>query len=153
MRICEIFLLPPGLLRFPASRTAFRGNYPTASPGVKSIRAPPNPFVALGSGVMWRRWIGASRSPASRDHAALSFCYRNSSIVTLFSERRISPLALNLYRGSAAFLVIYGLGSAISFGVHLLMARLLGAKSYGYFVYATSWMAILLLGCNIGLKP
>ena len=33
------------------------------------------------------------------------------------------------------------------------MARLLGAKSYGYFVYATSWMAILLLGCNIGLKP
>jgi O-antigen/teichoic acid export membrane protein len=73
--------------------------------------------------------------------------------VTLFSESRISPLALNLYRGSAAFLVIYGLGSAISFGVHLLMARLLGAKSYGYFVYATSWMAILLLGCNIGLKP
>ncbi len=60
---------------------------------------------------------------------------------------------MNLFRGSAGFLVIYGLGSAISFGVHLLMARLLGAASYGYFVYATSWMAILLLGCNIGLKP
>jgi len=81
------------------------------------------------------------------------FGIRKSSIVTLSSESRISSLALTLYRGSAGFLVIYGLGSAISFGVHLLMARLLGAKSYGYFVYATSWMAILLLGCNLGLKP
>ena len=33
------------------------------------------------------------------------------------------------------------------------MARALGATSYGYFVYATSWMAILLIGCNLGLKP
>ncbi len=69
------------------------------------------------------------------------------------SEERLSALAMTLYRGSAVFLAIYGFGSTISFGVHLLMARLLGAKSYGYFVYATSWMAILLLGCNIGLKP
>jgi len=60
---------------------------------------------------------------------------------------------MTLYGGSAVFLAIYGFGSGISFGVHLLMARLLGAKSYGYFVYASSWMAILLLGCNIGLKP
>ena len=62
-------------------------------------------------------------------------------------------LAATLYRGSAVFLAIYVAGSAISFGVHLFMARVLGATSYGYFVYATSWMAILLLGCNIGLKP
>ena len=81
------------------------------------------------------------------------FGIRKSSIVTLSSESRISSLTLTLYRGAAGFLVIYGIGSAISFGVHLLMARLLGARSYGYFVYATSWMAILLLGCNLGLKP
>jgi len=73
--------------------------------------------------------------------------------VNVRSEERLSALAMTLYRGSAVFLAIYGFGSTISFGVHLLMARLLGAKSYGYFVYATSWMAILLLGCNIGLKP
>ena len=64
-----------------------------------------------------------------------------------------SPPALTLYRGSAAFLVIYGLGSALGFGVHLLMARLLGAESYGRFGYAASWMGILLLGCSLGLKP
>src|SRR4029077_15052109 len=58
-----------------------------------------------------------------------------------------------LYRGSSAFLAIYVAGSGISFGVQLFMARVLGAPSYGYFVYATSWMAVLLLGCNIGLKP
>ncbi len=63
------------------------------------------------------------------------------------------PLAVTLYRGSAVFLVISGFGSAMSFGVHLLMARLLGAESYGYFGYATSWMVILLLGCSAGLKP
>jgi O-antigen/teichoic acid export membrane protein len=73
--------------------------------------------------------------------------------VQAHSEERLSALAVNLYRGSAVFLAVYGLGSAISFGVHLLMARLLGAQSYGYFVYAASWLAILLLGCNIGLKP
>jgi O-antigen/teichoic acid export membrane protein len=68
-------------------------------------------------------------------------------------RREGPPLALTLYRGSAAFLAIYGLGSALGFGVHLLMARLLGAESYGHFGYATSWMGILLLGCSLGLKP
>jgi O-antigen/teichoic acid export membrane protein len=62
-------------------------------------------------------------------------------------------LAATLYRGSAVFLAIYVVGSGISFGVHLFMARVLGANSYGFFVYATSWMAILLLGCSTGLKP
>ena len=64
-----------------------------------------------------------------------------------------SGAAATLYRGSAVFLAIYVVGSGISFGVHLFAARSLGATSYGYFVYATTWMAILLLGCNIGLKP
>jgi O-antigen/teichoic acid export membrane protein len=64
-----------------------------------------------------------------------------------------SGFAATLYRGSAVFLAIYVVGSGISFGVHLFMARVLGATSYGYFVYASSWMAILLLGCNLGLKP
>ena len=64
-----------------------------------------------------------------------------------------SVLAATLYRGSAVYLAIYILGSGISFGIHLFIARVLGATSYGYYVYATSWMAILLLGCNIGLKP
>ena len=104
--------------------------------------------LAWGSGIMWRD--GSA-------HLTIALFYRfgirKSSIVTLSSESRISSLALTLYRGSAGFLVIYGIGSAISFGVHLLMARLLGARSYGYFVYATSRMAILLLGCNLGLKP
>jgi O-antigen/teichoic acid export membrane protein len=72
------------------------------------------------------------------------------------SERSGEPgpsLALTLYRGAAVFLAISGFGSAVSFGVHLLMARLLGAESYGHFGYATSWMVILLLGCSVGLKP
>ena len=62
-------------------------------------------------------------------------------------------LARVLYRGSATFLFIYVAGSAISFGIHLFMARALGAASYGHFAYAASWAAILIIGCNVGLKP
>lgn len=58
-----------------------------------------------------------------------------------------------LYRGSAVFLAIYVIGSGISFSAHLFAARSLGATSYGYLVYATTWMAVLMLGCNLGLKP
>ncbi len=73
--------------------------------------------------------------------------------MSLHDRGRRSTLAATLYRGTGVFLAIYVAGSAISFGVHLFVARVLGATSYGYFVYGTSWMAILLLCCNIGLKP
>lgn len=59
----------------------------------------------------------------------------------------------SLFRRSALFLGLYGAGSVLSFGVHLLLARLLGANSYGHFVYATHWLAVLILLCTLGLKP
>lgn len=62
-------------------------------------------------------------------------------------------MVVRVYRGALTFLGVYMLGSGISFGVHLYMARALGAASYGYFVYATNWMAVLLLACSLGLKP
>jgi O-antigen/teichoic acid export membrane protein len=77
----------------------------------------------------------------------------DSSQVNAGDEVRRSGSAVTLYRGSAVFLAIYLIGSGISFAVHLFAARSLGATSYGYFVYATTWMAILLLGCSIGLRP
>ncbi|MFO1195558.1 MAG: hypothetical protein U1E86_01110 [Burkholderiaceae bacterium] len=58
----------------------------------------------------------------------------------------------DLVGGSAALLSVYLVGSAISFGVSLFAARTLGARSFGFFVYATSWMALLLLGCHAGLR-
>jgi len=75
------------------------------------------------------------------------------SIVKGNKDGRGSGLAAEVYRGSSVFLAVYVAGSAISFGVQLLMARLLGAPSYGNFVYAISWAPLLLLGCNFGLKP
>jgi len=63
------------------------------------------------------------------------------------------PGAGRLYRGSAVFLAIYVAGSGLSFGVHLLLARTVGATAYGHFVYATSWLALLLLGSTLGLRP
>ena len=84
--------------------------------------------------------------------AVITALSRKSSIVNYGAKIGYPPW-LDLVRRFGGFPGHLRLGSAISFGVHLLMARLLGARSYGYFVYATSWMAILLLGCNLGLKP
>ncbi|MBL8339327.1 MAG: oligosaccharide flippase family protein [Rhodoferax sp.] len=64
----------------------------------------------------------------------------------------LSQMARTLYGGAATFLAIYVLGSAISFLVHGLLARAIGPGSYGHFAYATHWMAVLLLFCNLGLK-
>jgi len=58
-----------------------------------------------------------------------------------------------LYLGSSAFLAVYLAGAAISVGVQLAMARLLGAESYGNYIYAVAWAPLFLLGCNFGLKP
>lgn len=56
-----------------------------------------------------------------------------------------------LARGAGAFLVIHVLGVGVSFLVHVLLARTLGAESYGAYVYAFSWMLLLLLLCRVGL--
>ena len=61
--------------------------------------------------------------------------------------------AWHLYRGAAAFLALYGAGSCISFGVHIFLARTIGAASYGHFAFATNCLAILLVCSTVGLKP
>src|SRR5258706_2459521 len=122
---------------------------------VSGVISHANPFVGISSAIMSRNGLARVRSNKSQVYTHLSGRHwrAESSTVIASDEERNSRLAIILYRGSAVFLAIYGFGSAISFGVHLIMARLLGAMSYGYFVYAASWMTILLLGCNIGLKP
>ena len=54
-------------------------------------------------------------------------------------------LARLIVRGGAASLLISAAGAALSLGVHLLLARVLGAEEYGRYVFALAWMNVLVL--------
>jgi O-antigen/teichoic acid export membrane protein len=54
-------------------------------------------------------------------------------------------LARLIVRGGAWSLFISAAGAALSLGVHLLLARVLGAEEYGRYVFALAWMNVLML--------
>ena len=60
-------------------------------------------------------------------------------------------LARLIVRGGAWSLLISASGAALSLGVHLVLARVLGGEEYGRYVFALAWMNILLLVCKFEL--
>ena len=50
-----------------------------------------------------------------------------------------------IVRGGAWSLLISATGAALSLGVHLALARTLGASEYGRYVFALAWMNVLVL--------
>jgi O-antigen/teichoic acid export membrane protein len=56
-----------------------------------------------------------------------------------------SDLARVIVRGGAWSLLISATGAALSLGVHLALARTLGAAEYGRYVFALAWMNVLVL--------
>ena len=75
----------------------------------------------------------------------------NETIATAESPARVrtrlssSELARLIVRGGAWSLLISTIGAALSLGVHLALARTLGASEYGRYVFALAWMNVLLL--------
>lgn len=57
-----------------------------------------------------------------------------------------------LLRGASVFLVISAAGTGITFLLHVLLARVLGADSYGNFAYTINVMAILLMVGQLGYQ-
>ncbi len=53
-------------------------------------------------------------------------------------------------RGAIGSFVVKILGAAIAFGLHILLARLLGVSQYGIYVYAITWLNILAVLCLLG---
>lgn len=56
----------------------------------------------------------------------------------------------NLIRGAAGSFIVKFIGAGITLGSQILIARLLGAKSYGNYIYALTWMNILVLFGKLG---
>jgi len=55
-----------------------------------------------------------------------------------------------LARGAIGSFVVKILGAAIAFGLHILLARLLGVSQYGIYIYALTWLNILAILCLLG---
>ncbi|MCB7128090.1 MAG: flippase [Candidatus Brocadiales bacterium] len=56
-----------------------------------------------------------------------------------------------LARGASGAFVVRVLGAGSALGVQILLARLLGATSYGDYIYAITWMNFLALFSRLGL--
>ena len=57
-----------------------------------------------------------------------------------------------LARGAIGSFVAKILGAAIAFGLHILLARLLGVTQYGIYIYALTWVNILVIASLLGLN-
>ncbi|MBV9250341.1 MAG: oligosaccharide flippase family protein [Acetobacteraceae bacterium] len=57
----------------------------------------------------------------------------------LISERPVGRIAL----GSAAAFLTYGVGAGLSYIAQLVIARIVGATSYGVYAYVFAWMTVL----------
>ncbi len=60
-------------------------------------------------------------------------------------------IAATLARGAISAFVVNLTGVALAFGVAVLLARILGAEQYGYYVYALTWVILLALPSLLGM--
>lgn len=67
------------------------------------------------------------------------------------SKLRGGGISAILARGASGAFVVNVAGTGVNFGVQILLARLLGAQSYGDYVYALTWINILVLLGKLGL--
>jgi O-antigen/teichoic acid export membrane protein len=74
--------------------------------------------------------------------AASTTVETRGSSASLLSSGELARL---IVRGGAWSLFISASGAALSLGVHLALARILGAGDYGQYVYALAWMNVLVL--------
>jgi O-antigen/teichoic acid export membrane protein len=69
----------------------------------------------------------------------------------MLSRLRGEGVAAVLARGSSSAFVVRLAGTAVAFGIQILLARLLGAKQYGTYMLALTWINLLALLATLGL--
>jgi O-antigen/teichoic acid export membrane protein len=71
-------------------------------------------------------------------------------VASLVERLKGEGIGAVLARGATGFLVIQSLGLLVSFGAQVVLARSMGADTYGVYIYAYNWMFVLLLLCRAG---
>ena len=89
----------------------------------------------------------ATLAPGAQGRASAGADAGQTSGPGVFSTPRLSSgdLSRLIVRGGAWSLLISASGAALSLGVHLVLARVLGGEEYGRYVFALAWMNVLLL--------
>lgn len=75
---------------------------------------------------------------------------KSFSIRGLWRKLQADANSAIVARGAIGSFVVKILGAAIAFGLHILLARLLGVSQYGIYVYAITWLNILAILCLLG---
>ena len=58
-----------------------------------------------------------------------------------------------LARGTSAAFALQATGLGLSYGVQVLLARVMGTAEYGLYTYALSWTTLLAIVAGLGLRP
>ncbi|GMQ78724.1 MAG: polysaccharide biosynthesis C-terminal domain-containing protein [Anaerolineae bacterium] len=72
-------------------------------------------------------------------------------ISQVLQRLRGDSIAAIFARGAGSAFVVNLTGVALAFGVAVLLARILGAEQYGYYVYALTWVMLLALPSLLGM--
>lgn len=55
-----------------------------------------------------------------------------------------------LIKGTGSSLVVRTIGAALAFGLHILLARLLGVTEYGAYIFIYSWITVFIVPLRLG---
>ena len=70
----------------------------------------------------------------------------------LFSYLNGTSAKAVFFKGAAGSFIAKFFGTGLLFGAQVVLARLLGAKQYGIFAYALSWMTVLAILAKMGFE-
>lgn len=76
----------------------------------------------------------------------------HESLSRLWQRLQGQGVGARLVRGASVFLVIQGLGVGVSFASQVLLARLMGAESFGIYTVSLSWVVVLSVASRLGLS-
>ena len=68
----------------------------------------------------------------------------------LYDKFQADSIAATLIRGASASFSIRVVSTGLQFGLHLLLARILGVAQYGIYIYCLTWISIWTLLTNLG---
>ncbi len=75
---------------------------------------------------------------------------KSFSIGGLWRKLQTDANSAIVARGAIGSFIVKILGAAIAFGLHILLARLLGVTQYGIYIYALTWLNVLAILCLLG---
>jgi len=98
------------------------------------------------------RKTGDDRKPNMKSALFTNGHKKGSTIGKLITALRGPGHGATLARGAIGVFVVKVAGAGLLFGLHVMLARLLGVEQYGIYVYVWTWITILAILCLLGFQ-